>query len=95
MLETVLVNLKDLSITLHSCYIDQALVHANHNCAQTRGMCPPPISRLGGMLPDTSSPISSRDAAGMEAAHLEERITAALDCSKRRAKAESDGRRKL
>jgi hypothetical protein len=31
------------------------------------------------MLPDTSSPITGRDVAGAEAAHLEERTTAALD----------------
>jgi hypothetical protein len=31
------------------------------------------------MLPNTSSPITGRDVAGAEAAHLEERTTAALD----------------
>jgi hypothetical protein len=35
------------------------------------------------MLLDTISPISSRDVAGAEAVHLEERTTAALNCSKR------------
>ncbi len=50
----------------------------------------PPTSRLGGKLPDLSSPVSGRDVAGAEAAHLKERTTAALDSSKRRAKAESE-----
>jgi hypothetical protein len=27
---------------LHSCYIDGAVAHAGHSCAQTQEMCPPP-----------------------------------------------------
>jgi hypothetical protein len=42
------------------------------------------------MLPDKSSPVIRRDMAGTEAAHPEERITAALDYSK----AESEWRKK-
>ncbi len=44
-----------------------------------------PTSRLGGKLPDVSSPISSRDVSVTEAANLEERTPVALDGSKKQA----------
>jgi hypothetical protein len=78
---------------IHSYYNDQALAHASHSCAQKRRNVPTP-PRLGGTLPDTSSPISNRDVAGAvvvtEAAPLDERTTAALVCSMRRARAERE-----
>jgi hypothetical protein len=70
-----------------STYIDQTPAHVGHSCALVRGI-PPPL--LGGLLPDTSSPISIRDVTGTEAVHLVKRTTAALDCSQRRAMAETE-----
>jgi hypothetical protein len=51
---------------------------------------PPPRLQLDGRLPDTSSPIDSRDAARFEAAHQEEETTVILDRHGRLAEAESE-----
>jgi hypothetical protein len=45
-------------------------------CTDARNVLP--TSCLGGMLPDVSSPISSRDVSVTEAANLEERTTVGL-----------------
>jgi hypothetical protein len=58
--------------------------------AHTGGEYATPHSRLRVTLPNTSSPISSRNVAGAEAAFLKETTIAALDCFKRRAKVESE-----
>ncbi len=80
-----------ITVLLHGCYIDLALANAGHfsACIDTGDVCAPTF-HLGGTLPSTSSPNSSRDVAGVEAALLKVRTTAALDCSKRWPKAESD-----
>jgi hypothetical protein len=52
-------------------------------------MCPRP-SLLGGTLPNTNSPISSRDEAGVEAAYQKEETMTILDGFGRVVEAESD-----
>ncbi len=54
---------KEVLVLLQSYYIDWVLASACDSCAQAQGMCPP-TSCLGGTLPDTSSPISSRNVVG-------------------------------
>jgi hypothetical protein len=70
--------------------MDKALAHAGHSAHTMECAVPPPSWK--GHYPlrtSTSSPISSRDVAGEETAHLEERTSSAPDCSKRQVKAES------
>jgi hypothetical protein len=69
---------KKESDTFESCYFDLALACSSNICAQNRHKeCA--TSRLGGMLPKTSSSISIWDVAGAEIAHLEERTAVGLD----------------
>ncbi len=70
--------------------IASVLTHGgNVYCTDARNVPPmPPVWEGGYIIP--SSTISRRDMAGAEAIHLEERTTAALDYSKRRAKADSE-----
>ncbi len=75
-----------MSVLLDSYYIDRALVHAGQ--LHRRGMCLPTPTWDG--LSDTSSPISNRDVAGAEAAHLEARTIEALACSKRQVTRKSE-----
>jgi hypothetical protein len=58
------------------------VVHRRGECA------PPPTSHLGGTLPNTRSPISSREETSLETAHQEKETIPILDGYGRLAEAE-------
>jgi hypothetical protein len=58
------------------------VVHRRGECA------PPPTSRLGGTLPNTRSPISSRNETSLETAHQVKETIPILDGYRRLADAE-------